>query len=103
MGAILQVFYSAFSAALLSLAIPNEIFYLGFPLASLIALIPFYYALKNCRNYKLAFLCGFTQTCVTHILSSFWLANFMDFAAFTLGASAFGTGVIGGIFGVILF
>lgn len=103
MGAILQVFYSAFSAALLSLAIPNEIFYIGFPLASLIALIPFYYALKNCRGYKLAFLCGFTQTCLTHILSSFWLANFMDFAAFTLGASAFGTGVIGGIFGVILF
>ncbi|WP_027727382.1 apolipoprotein N-acyltransferase [Treponema sp. C6A8] len=103
MSAILQVFYSAFSGLLLSAAIPNEFFLFGFPFAALLALAPFYHAIKNCKSPKEAFLCGFTQTCVTHLLSSFWLANFMDFAAFTLGASAFGTGIIGGIFGLFLF
>ena len=103
MSAILQVFYSAFSALLLSAAIPNEYFLFGFPFAALLALAPFYHAIKNCKTYRQAFLCGFIQTCLTHLLSSFWLSNFMDFAAFTLGASAFGTGVIGGIFGLFLF
>lgn len=103
MGVILQVFYSAFSALLLSLAIPSEFFELGCPILTTIALIPLYIAIKNCRSYREAFTCGFLQTCLTHLMSSFWLAFFMNFAAFTLGASAFGTGMIGGFFGLFLF
>ncbi len=103
MKMILQVFYSIFSGLLLSLAIPNELFLLGSPLITLFAIIPYYIAIKNCKNYKTAFLLGFCQTITTHLASSFWLAFFKDFAALTLGASAAATGVLGGIFGLIFF
>ena len=103
MSVILQVFYSAFSGILLSLAIPSELYPFGCPLLTLIALIPYYYTITKARNFRFAFISGFTQTFFTHIISSFWLAYFKDFAAFTLGASAAGTGVIGGIFGCILY
>ncbi|MBR1911128.1 MAG: apolipoprotein N-acyltransferase [Treponema sp.] len=36
-----------------------------------------------------------------HLASSFWLANFRDFAFFTLGASALGTAVEAGLIGII--
>lgn len=103
MSVILQVFYSAFSSILLSLAIPNELYTLGCPFLTLIALIPYYYAVSKSKDFRYAFLAGFTQAFLTHIFSSFWLAYFKDFALFTLGASALGTGAIGGVFGTALY
>jgi len=103
MDLILQVFYSVFSGVILSLAIPNEFFNFGMPLFTIFALFPFYLALKSSKTYKRAFLYGFIQTTTTHLFSSFWLAYFKDFAVFTLGASAAGTGVIGGVFGLFLY
>lgn len=103
MGSILQVFYSAFSGIILSAAIPNEFYNFGLPFFTLFAIVPFYYAIKNAGNYKTAFICGFIQTCTTHLISSFWLAYFKNFAVFTLGASAAGTGFIGGVFGFFLY
>lgn len=103
MGAILQVFYSIFSGVLISIAIPNELYLLGEPIIAFIALIPYYFAIKRCKSYKLAFLLGFLQSASTHLCSSFWLAYFKDFAALTLGASAFGTALQGGIFGLFLY
>lgn len=100
---ILQVFYSVFSGILLAAAIPNEIFLFGCPLLSLIALIPFYLVFKNINNYKAAFVSGFIQTIVTHLISSFWLAFFKDYAIFTLGASALGTGLIGGFVSLFFY
>ncbi len=103
MISILQVFYSVFSGLILSLAIPNEFYLLGMPFLSLFALIPLYFAFRICRNYKDAFWIGVIQTTTTHLCSSFWLAFFKDFAAFTLGASAFGTGLIGGLVFVVMY
>ena len=103
MSVILQVFYSAFSSVLLSLAIPNEIYSFGCPVFTLFALTPFYYAITKAKDFRFAFLAGFIQTFFTHIFSSFWLAYFKDFALFTLGASAIGTGVIGGVIGTVLY
>lgn len=103
MNTILQVFYSIISATLLSLAIPNEHFLLGCPFFAFIAIIPFYKAIKSCKSYKQAFLCGFIQIITTHLISSFWLAYFKDFAIFTLGASAIATGIMGGIFALALY
>lgn len=103
MGAILQVFYSIFSGILLSLAIPNEIYLLGQPFIAFFAIFPYYLAIKNSKSYRFAFLLGFLQSCTTHLCSSFWLANFKDFAALTLGASAFGTALQGAIFGSLLY
>jgi len=100
---ILQIFYSIFSAVLLSLAIPNEIYLLGAPAIAFVAIIPYYYAIKNTKNYWTACLLGLIQAGVTHLLSSFWLANFKDFAALTLGASCFGTAIEGAYWGLLAF
>ena len=102
MDLILQVFYSVFSGILLSAAIPNEFFKLGYPAISLFAIIPFYIAFRKVRNYKWAYLLMGIQTTVTHFISSFWLA-FKDFAVMTYGGSAFGTFFISGFSGLFLF
>ena len=103
MELILQVFYSIFSGALLALAIPNELHLLGAPFYTLLAFVPYYLVYNRLKNYRQAFLCGFCQSITTHLISSYWLAFFKDFAILTLGASAFGTACIGGIFGLYLY
>lgn len=103
MSLVLQVFYSVFSALMLSLAIPNELYLLGCPFYALFAIIPFYYVISNARRFRNAFWMAFLQTITVHLCSSFWLGFFKDFAAFTLGASALGTGLIGGAFGLFFY
>lgn len=103
MSNFLQVFRVIFSAILVSLAIPNEFFLLGCPSIALISLIPLYIAVAECRSYRSAFWLGALHTFSVHLFSSFWLAFFKDFAIFTLGASAVGTGLIGGILGRMLY
>lgn len=103
MTLILQVFYSVFSGLLLALGIPNELFLLGSPFYAFIAIIPYYIAIKNAKNYRQAYLFGFIQSITTHLCSSFWLAYFKDFAIFTLGASALGTACIGGSLALFMY
>lgn len=103
MRLILQVFYSLLSATILSLAIPNEFLSFGSPLLGFIALIPLYLAISKSHSYKEASILNAIHVTFVHLLSSFWLSNFKDFAIFTLGASALGTGVIGAFFGWMLF
>lgn len=90
----LQIFYTIFSAILISLAIPNEIYLTGFPLIGLFSLVPFFFAIATARTFRNSFILGFIHAFSVHILSSFWLGNFRNFAGFTLGASAIGTGAI---------
>ena len=92
-----------FSSILLTLASPNELFMFGLPFAGFFALIPHYIALKKARTLRFTALLCFVQCFLTHILSSFWLANFKNFAIFTLGASAMGTGAIHAIFSFLFF
>ena len=103
MTLILQVFYSVFSGLLLSLGIPNELFLLGNPFYAFISIIPYYFAIKNAKSFKQAFLFGFIQSLTTHMISSFWLAYFKDFAIFTLGASALGTAAQGAIMALFIY
>ncbi|MGP1459713.1 MAG: apolipoprotein N-acyltransferase [Treponema sp.] len=103
MGRFLQVFYIFFSAALLALAIPNELFKLGSPLFALVSLIPLYAAYSRFKSYKEASALFALHTFLVHLMTSFWLAFFKDFAVFTLGASAVGTGIIGGFIGLVLY
>lgn len=104
MEVILQVFYSFFSGCMLSLAIPNEFYEFGSPMFTLIAFIPYYILFsRKIKTYKQAFFAGFIQSITTHLFSSYWLAYFKDFAAITLGASAFGTGMIGGFMALYLY
>ena len=100
---ILQVFYSIFSGIVTSLAIPNELFLLGSPLLGIIALIPLFVAISKAKSFREAgFLTGL-QLFVTHMLSSYWLGRFKDFAIFTLGASGVAYFVFGFVFGNYLY
>ncbi|MBC6719408.1 apolipoprotein N-acyltransferase [Treponema sp. Marseille-Q4130] len=103
MSNFLQVFCVLFSAILVSASIPNEFFLLGCPSIALISLVPLYIVVAECSSYKSAFRLGALHTFSVHLFSSFWLAFFKDFAIFTLGASALGTGLIGGILGRMLY
>ncbi|MDI9386879.1 MAG: apolipoprotein N-acyltransferase, partial [Spirochaetota bacterium] len=87
MSKILQVFYALFSAILLSLAIQNEFLPWGSPFLGLFALVPLYIAFSRAKTARESgFLFSLTVS-VTHLLSSFWLSNFKDFALFTIGAT----------------
>lgn len=86
---ILQVFfYTVLSVFLMTIGIPNEIFFFGMPLAGLLSLIPFYLALSKCRSCRQAGLITSVFAGLVHITSSFWLSNFKEYAIFTIGASA---------------
>lgn len=102
MNRILQVFYIFFSAIIFSLAIQNEFLPFGSPFLGLFALAPLYLAIRNSSSYLESALLTGLQTFLVHLMSSFWLGFFRDFAIFTLGASALGTGVIGLVFGCYL-
>ncbi len=76
------------ASIMLSLGIPNELFRNGIAPFGFVALIPFYLAVRETRSYRFAgVLCGLFVLLV-HVMSSFWLAYFKDFAVFTLGASS---------------
>ncbi len=96
MYSFLQVFFSLFSALLLTLAIPNELFEFGSPILGLFCLIPFYSALRRAKSVKEAFFLSFLHGATVHLCSSFWLGNFQGYALFTLGASLVGTGFFQG-------
>ncbi len=102
MRIILQVFCATFSAIIFSAAIQNELLPFGSPLLGLLALAPLYLALRGSRSYLESSLLTGLQLLLVHLMSSFWLGFFRDFAIFTLGASALGTGVIGMVFGCYL-
>ncbi|MBQ3837979.1 MAG: apolipoprotein N-acyltransferase [Treponema sp.] len=94
MTIIFQVFCALFSGILTALAIPNELYHLGSTSLAFAALVPLYIAAKGAFTYKRAALVFALDALSCHLLSSYWLANFKDFAVFTLGASAFGTACI---------
>ncbi|MBQ5999706.1 MAG: apolipoprotein N-acyltransferase [Treponema sp.] len=103
MSRILQVFCILFSATVLSLGIPNEIYHFGSPFLGLISLVPMYLVYSELKSYKESFLYSFLHALCVHLISSYWLAFFKDFAAFTLGASALGTSLIAGLIGLFYF
>ncbi|MDO4507155.1 MAG: apolipoprotein N-acyltransferase, partial [Spirochaetales bacterium] len=100
---VLQVFYAVFSGVIESSAIANELIPFGSPFLALFCLAPLYLALYRCKSYKESFVIFFIQVLTVHLISSYWLANFHGFAAFTLGASAAGTAFQGGLMGAIAF
>lgn len=103
MSRSLQVFFILSSAALLSLGIPNGLYNFGSPVYGLISLIPLYLAYTQIKSFRQAFLTMFFHALIVHLLSSFWLAFFKDFAIFTLGASALATAFIAGSLGFFLY
>ena len=99
---ILQVFYSIFSAFLLSFAIPNEFFHFGSPILGLFSLCPLYIALRNCKSFEESGLLVGLHFMLVQVLSSFWLIFFKDFAVFTLGAPTVAYGIWGYFIGLCM-
>jgi len=100
---ILQVFYALFSAFITATAIPNEILTFGSPFLGLFALVPLYISISYSRTFKSAGRLCSLQMGTVHLLTSFWLGNFKDFAAFTLGGSALVYFVWGYFWGQLLY
>ncbi|MBQ0166079.1 MAG: apolipoprotein N-acyltransferase [Treponema sp.] len=101
---ILQVFfYTVLSIFLMTSGIPNEILSFGMPLAGLLCLVPFYLALSRCKTYREAGLCTSLFLGTVHAASSFWLANFKEFAILTIGASSAFYYVAGWFIGQLLY
>ncbi|MDR1429322.1 MAG: apolipoprotein N-acyltransferase [Spirochaetaceae bacterium] len=81
-----------FSAFLMALALPNELFPLGNPLCGFFALCPYFLSLSRSRSYGEAAFQGLLFGLCSHGLSSYWLAYFGEFAFWTLGASCLAYG-----------
>ncbi|QEK04104.1 apolipoprotein N-acyltransferase [Treponema phagedenis] len=87
MFVILYFFAVLSSAGLLALAIPNEFLLSGSSILGIVSLIPLYTAFIAGKSKKAIMLMYGFFVPLLHLLSSFWLAYFGDFAIFTLGAS----------------
>lgn len=103
MNRILQVFCILFSALILSLGLPNELYTFGSPVYGLISLIPFYLACRNLKGYGEGALLFGLHAVTVHLISSYWLSFFKDFAVVTLGASALYTAVIAFCAGLLFY
>ncbi|UTY29230.1 apolipoprotein N-acyltransferase [Treponema putidum] len=91
------------SSVLFSFGIPNEFLNLVSSLAGFLSLALLYCTFINCGSHKrAALLYGFFVSSV-HLISSFWLAFFEDFAIFTLGASTLAYFFIAMPFGFLLY
>ena len=73
------------SAALLALALPNDLFPLGSPLFGVACLAPLLVALYHCRSYGQAAWLGAIFGACCSLLSNFWLLFFQSFSVWTLG------------------
>ena len=100
---LLVVFLGVWSAGMLALSLPNELFVWGNPVFGLICLIPLYISMRFARNYKTAFLTGLLFGGLAHGLSSFWLWFFKGFRFWTLGTTTITYMVVYGFLGWYLF
>lgn len=81
---------AAASGFLLAAALPNEFIPYGTPLIAPIALIPLFYALLRSRKIRDSVRIGVIFAIVSTGLSNYWLANFGEFAIWTIGGPIIG-------------
>ncbi|MFN2311252.1 MAG: hypothetical protein ABR590_04265, partial [Spirochaetia bacterium] len=82
--------YAAASGLLLAAALPNEFIPYGTPLIAPIALIPLFYALLRSRRIRDSIRIGVIFAVISTGLSNYWLANFGEFAVWTIGGPIIG-------------
>jgi apolipoprotein N-acyltransferase len=82
--------YAAASGLLLAAALPNEFIPYGTPLIAPIALIPVFYALLRSRRIRDSIRIGVIFAVISTGLSNYWLANFGEFAVWTIGGPIIG-------------
>ena len=79
-----------FSAVLLPLALPNEVFTGGVPLIGLGALVPLFLALSRTTTVRHAVGLGAVFGAVSTALANYWLAFFGEFSVWTIGGTVLG-------------
>jgi len=90
------------SALGFSFALPNEFYHAGFPLGGFFCLFPFFFTLQKTNSRLKAAFLGFVFGFIFHAASSWWLANFKDYAVWTLGATSVFYGLFYGFWGIVL-
>lgn len=90
----MRILLTICAALLLTLSIPNEYFHFGQPLFSLIALAPYFMALRKSKSYREAAFLGFLFGSISHATSSYWLYFFKDFALWTIGSTTVAYGLL---------
>jgi apolipoprotein N-acyltransferase len=73
------------AAALLAVALPNDLLPLGSPLFGVVALAPLLVAIYASPSYKSAAMVGLVFGGLSSILTNFWLLFFQSFSVWTLG------------------
>lgn len=96
------IILAVFSAILLSLALPNELFPWGNPALGVIALAPLFIALSLSGSYRAAFVIAALFGGLAHGLSSYWLWFFKDFRLWTLGTTSIAYMLVYGVLGIYL-
>ncbi len=96
------VLHAIAAAVLFAVALPNEVFPYGVPWLSLLALAPFFVALLRTTRLRDAALLGAVFGGLSTILSNYWLANFGEFAVWTIGGPTLGYIIYNAILAPIL-
>lgn len=85
-----MVLLTVFSAVLLPLALPNELFPWGAALPGVVALVPLFLAIRMCGHWRSAARLGVLFGGISTALGSYWLAFFGDFSVWTIGGAVLG-------------
>ena len=93
---------AAISALGFSFSLPNDFVLSGFPLGGFFCLVPYLYALKQTDSWRKGAVLGFVFGVLFHGSSSWWLANFKDYAWWTLGATSALYGIFYGFWAILL-
>lgn len=86
--------FSAFSAAMCGLSLPNELFLYGLWPLGFICLAPFYLAMLNAPSPRRAAASGALFGAMHHGITSYWLFYYKDFAFWTLGMTTIAYSVV---------
>ncbi|MEL3908622.1 MAG: apolipoprotein N-acyltransferase [Treponemataceae bacterium] len=79
---------SVLSSVVFAFALPNEVLNFGSSVLGFLALIPLYAVFSKAKNRKTIAVCFGIWVALVHLMGSFWLGFFKDYAIFTLGASS---------------
>jgi apolipoprotein N-acyltransferase len=84
------IILTLFSALLLPLAVPNDLFPYGSPLLGFICLAPFFISLTLAPSFRFSALLGVIFGFITTVFAYYWLQYFGEYSFWTLGGTTFG-------------
>lgn len=94
---------AVFSASLMVLTVPNELFKHGSALLGFIALVPLYLAILPLKGPKSAALVAGLFGALQHAGTSFWLWNFQNYRIWTLGSTTVNYFIVYALLGLYLW